>query len=71
MGLSQRVSAPTHAAGYALDLVFCSGVDVADLGVEELSVKPFSLLLRKMDPSSMNLLRPLGRAEAILRHTGI
>ena len=42
MGLSQVVSAPTHTVEHTLDLVFCTRVDVGDMGVEELSAVPLS-----------------------------
>lgn len=34
MDLSQMVSGPIHAAEHILDLIFCTGIDVGDLGVE-------------------------------------
>ena len=40
MGLSQIVSAPTHAARQTLDLIVCTGADVDDLDVEELLCSP-------------------------------
>ncbi|XP_066486426.1 serine protease 33-like [Tiliqua scincoides] len=42
MGLSQRISAPTHDVGHTLDLVFTAGQADGDLEVEDIKITPLS-----------------------------